>query len=106
MMKISSAEAFRELNSWNNESRVGCTFTVKSAGAVFAVRRGRLDIREFLVFIESETGRGMVDLADCSFALTEAGDMPFNLKRGFPPLPFSALRVLFRNEDVCFFFPD
>jgi len=105
MRQISSADAFRELNIWR-DSRVGCVFSVRSAAAVFSVRRAKLGVRESIVYIEAETGAGMLDLLDCKFSLTEPGDLPLELKEGFPPLTVVTLRIDFKNEDVCFFFPD
>lgn len=105
MKQISSGEALRELKAWNKDSRVTCAFSVSSARAVFRLERVKLDIRESIIFLESETGNGMLDLAGCSFSMTEPGDLPLELKRGFPPLADTGIRVTFENGDICFFFP-
>jgi hypothetical protein len=39
MKEISSADAFRDLNAWNTDSRVGCIYTVREVDAVFSVRQ-------------------------------------------------------------------
>lgn len=106
MKEISSAEAFRDLNAWNKESRVGCIYTVRDVESAFSIRRAKLEIRETDLFIETETGKGLMHLRDCTFERTDPGDLPFQLKRGFPPLAVHAIRTRFRNGDVCFFFLD
>jgi ATP phosphoribosyltransferase len=106
MRQISSAEAFRDLNTWNSDSRIGCIYTVRDVDAVFSVRRGKLDIRGTDIFLESEDGKALLHLADCKFSVTEPHELPFQLKHGFPPLSRAAIKAVFKNEDVCFFFPE
>jgi hypothetical protein len=106
MKQISYAEAFRDLNNWSKESRVGCVYTVWATDAVFSVRRAIIDIRGSDLFVDADTGKGLMHLRDCTFELTERGDLPLELKRGFPPLASVAIRTVFSEGDVCFFFPD
>lgn len=106
MRQISSAEALRDLNKWSNDSLVGCIYSVRSVDAAFSVRRGKLEIRDSDLFLEADKGNALMHLRACTFSKTEPHELPFQLKHGFPPLAVEAIRVLFRNNDVCFFFPE
>lgn len=106
MRNISSVDALRELNNWNSKSRVGCIYTVRELDAVFSVRRGSTEIRDSDIFVDASDANALMHLEDCEFSLRDPEDLPFVLKKGFPPLPETHLRVTFRNGDVCFFFPD
>jgi hypothetical protein len=104
MRQISSGEALRKLEEWNEDSRLGCLYKVSDLDAIFSVRMGKLEIRAEDIFLESGAGKVLMHLREAAeYQLVEPSDLPLTVRQGFPPLTQEGIRIHFPNGDVCFF---
>jgi hypothetical protein len=104
MRQISSGEALRKLEEWNEDSRLGCLYKVSDEDTVFSVRLGKLEIRAEDIFLESGPGKVLMHLRESAeYALVEPADLPLAVRQGFPPVSQEGIRIRFPNGDVCFF---
>ena len=91
----------KELHEWKG---IEFTYIAKAANAVFQIERSTLIAHGSNVWLEARDGNALMHLADGEqYSLTEPGDLPLTFQQGFPPLTEKALKVKFRNGDVCFF---
>jgi len=107
MRQISSADAFRELNTWNKDSLVGCVFARQDAKAAFRLRHLKLELREPNLRLEGQDVIAFLHLSGgTEFVVGDVDDSAAAFDEGFDIHSDACIRVTFDNGDLCFMFPE